>query len=66
MSLEDAMRLLKEATRGIKHRPWEVLNASITVNKERAYVKCPECGVGDIRKFQADQGQSCYLCITKK
>jgi len=66
MSYAEARELLRNATRGIKERPWEVLNASLTVKRNREMVKCPTCSVSQVMRFQADQGQSCYMCTTNK
>ena len=50
----------------IKQKPWDVLNASLTVKHNRELVRCPSCRSGKVMKFQADQGQSCQTCVIQK
>lgn len=65
MSYREARKLLKEAVQGIKHTPWEVLNASLNVRENRSTVLCPRCKVNTILKYQADRGYNCLKCMTK-
>lgn len=62
MSYAEARKLLREASRGIKERPWEVLNASLVVTNARERVPCPKCKVNTIMRFQAQEGQTCSQC----
>ena len=65
MSYREARKLLQEAVRGIRHTPWDVLNASLTIRESRSTVPCPSCKVNKILKYQADRGYNCLKCMTK-
>lgn len=66
MSYEEAQEILKRSSRGKDVRPWDVLNASITIKNQRELVPCPSCSVYKIMRFQRDEGQSCSACNKRK
>lgn len=65
MSYREARKLLKEAVRGIRHKPWDVLNASHVVRESRAMVPCPVCKVNKVLSYQAARGYSCLKCMSQ-
>ena len=66
MSYKQARKILSLQSSGLKQRPWDVLNASITIKEARKLVPCPRCKIHKVMQYQADEGTLCHSCTIKR